>query len=116
MTESWPLDIGTLLGMPLEIPTRRVAGTREQRVHAGLGLRRIKQEFRLAVFLLDRIIVSHCDLAVCFISRYSVAEDTVVGYVGDRDRPGCRQDCVARQSLQEMPDFRAQHRRHRLQL
>jgi len=49
--------------MPLQIPAGRVSSVREKRIDAGLRLGRIEKEFSLAVFLLDRIVASNCDLS-----------------------------------------------------
>lgn len=77
--------------MPLEIPARRVSSVRKKRVDAGLHLRRIEEEFSLAVFLLDRIVVSHCDLSEGLpATRDAITKHSVVNGVSQprkhRDR------------------------------
>jgi len=46
--------------MPVEVPAGRETLTRKESIYARLGLRRIKEKFRLAVFLQHGIEVLHC--------------------------------------------------------
>ena len=57
------LDVGALLGVTLQIPAGDVSCAGEQSVDAGLQLRRIEEEFRLAILLRYRVVASHCDLS-----------------------------------------------------
>ena len=49
--------------MPLEIPAGHVSSVGEKRVDAGLRLGRIEEEFSLAVFLLDCVVMGDCNLS-----------------------------------------------------
>jgi hypothetical protein len=62
-------NIGSRFGMALQIPAGQETIVREQGVHAGLQLGRIKDEFGLTAFLLNGVVAVYGDLterlAVC---------------------------------------------------
>jgi len=69
--------------MPLEIPARRVSSVGEKRIDAGLHLRRIEEEFSLAVFLLDCVVMGDCDLSESLAAAgQTIMKHRVVSGVG----------------------------------
>ena len=96
LAECWLLcsDVGARLGMPLQIPAGHVSRVREQRVDAGLRLRRVENELGLAVFLQHRVIAGNCNLSERLAVRgHAIAEDRVINRIG-----GQRQPCGTRDS------------------
>jgi len=57
-------NIRALLGMPLQIPAGQVTRVGKEGVDAGPGLRRVKHESGLPVFLQNRVVVPHHDRTV----------------------------------------------------
>jgi hypothetical protein len=84
------LDIGTLLGMPLQIPAGNITGAREERVDASLRLRWVEQEYDLAAFLLHGIVAGDGDLSKAFINGYAITENSVIQGVGGQQEHGQR--------------------------
>ncbi len=81
----------------------------KQRVDAGLRLRRIENEFRLAAFLLHRVVARDCDLSERLaIRRDAITEHRIVHGVGERRHAECGRDPDDEQSLQEMLDSGSQ--------
>lgn len=73
--------------MALQVPAGSVAIAREQRVGAGLHLRRIKDELGFAAFLLHRVVTGNGDLSEGLaIGRHTVAEGDVIYGVGDQSQ------------------------------
>jgi hypothetical protein len=103
------LDVGALLGVTLQIPAGDVSCAREQRVDAGLQLRRIEEEFRLAILLRHRVVAGDRDLAEGLAIRGdAVAEDSVVNGVGEQGQAQRGREADHDDSLQEMFDTRSQ--------
>ena len=91
--------------MALQIPAWHESGARKQRVRAGLGLRLIKDEFRLAVFLGYRVVAVHCELSKGLaIGRYAITKHDVIHAVSDRRDGGRGDESDDDQALQKMLD------------
>jgi len=76
-------DVGTLLGVALQIPAGDESGAGEQRVDTGLRLRRIEDELGPAIFLGYRVVAGDGDLSEGLaVGGYTVAENSVVRGVG----------------------------------
>jgi hypothetical protein len=73
--------------MALQIPAWDKSSVRKDGVDAGLRLRRIKDEFGLAVFLLNRVVTVYRELAEGLaIGRDAITEANIVH--GVADQPG----------------------------
>lgn len=81
----------------------------KQRVDAGLRLRRVEDEFGLAIFLPHRIKACDCDLPEGLaVRRHAVAEQDVINGVCKRRHAQCGGEPDDCQSLQESLDFVSQ--------
>jgi len=81
-----------------------------------LLLRQVEEEFRLAVFLLHRIVAGDRDFPEALMRSDSIAKDAIVYRISDQEDARQRQDRRTRQALQQMPDSRAQYGSHGVQL
>jgi hypothetical protein len=110
-------DVGAGLGMPLQIPAGHKSSMREQRVDAGLRLRRVENELGLAILLQHRIIAGNCNLSERLAVRgHPIAEDGVINRIGNQRQPCGTRHSNEDQSLQETLDSGSQRGTHGQQL
>ena len=82
------LDIRPLIGMPAQIPAGLHSRVREQSVHAGFRLWRIKDELRLAALLEDRVVVIYRNRPIrVAVGRRSDSEDDEIHAEGEDRHP-----------------------------
>jgi hypothetical protein len=107
------LDIRAPLGMTTQIPARRVARLRKDRIGAGLWLRRVEDKLRPAVFLRNRIKAGDGDQAEGLaIGRDAIAENQVVDGVAEQQNPEREHERNAHELFYKIPDFRVRGRGH----
>jgi len=82
-------------------------------MNTGLRLRRVEQEFGLAIFLLHRVVRRDRDLSKgLMITRSPITKDSVVRAIGENREGKARQAACEGESLQQMLDSRAWYWSH----
>ena len=114
--KSYSLEVRPLFSVPLQIPARQISRPRKQRVHTRFHLGIIEDEFGLAVFLRHRVVTRDSDLAEPTVRSNPIAKYNIVGAIGEQGHACQSQKHDTYQPLKEMPDSRAQHRAHGVQL
>jgi hypothetical protein len=94
------LKLDPLIPVLSQIPARRIAHVREQRVHAGFVTRIFRQKLYFVIFPRNGIVRVHGDgrkwRAVC---RNPVAEHSVVSGIGDGSKQKDRQHGAPEETL-----------------
>jgi len=98
--------------MPLQIPARHISSVGEKRVHAGLRLWRIEEEFSLAVFLLDRVVMRDRNVSEGLATTGAITKHSGVSGVSQPRKHRDRQQSPDREPYQQLPYSRARHRTH----
>ena len=99
-------DIGTLLRVPAQVPTRRVSRVREECVDARLGLGRIEDELGLAIFLRDGVIVVHGDRPVgAPVGQNTKTKNGEISAKNQDRRPQNGEQRGAKDSPQQLPQI-----------
>ena len=84
------LDVRLLHGVSAEIPAGRVASVREEAVHAGLRRGRIEDQFALAIFVENGVVMldGHAAKGLS-VGGDAIAKDGIVGGVGECEKKDC---------------------------